>query len=135
LIVGMDTVAAAAAAQTLGHDSHAPPAGRVCGIRTTDMEVLRDEVPQRLTVRCASGKGFSVTAAEQRAYAQRVRAALRKDHEQHVARRDTPNRRPGAGNLPAVERRKLASERGSKQPAEAFKSHWGSERQPAAGSR
>jgi hypothetical protein len=130
LIVGMDTVAAAAAAQTLGHDSHAPPAGRVCGnvIRTTDMEVLRDGVRQRLTVRCASGKGFSVTAAEQRAYAQRVRAALRKDHEQHVARRDAPNRRPGAGSLPAVERRKLASERSSKQPAEAFKSPWGSRR-------
>jgi len=112
LMVGVAAALAAAAAQNVEGDPNAPLAGRVYGtaIRTADAEMLRDEVLRRLTERYAAEKGLSVTAAEQRAYVDRMQAALRQDREQRIARRDALNRRLAAGGLSEAERRKLAAE-------------------------
>lgn len=112
LMVSMAAALAGAAAQNVEIDPNAPLAGRVYGtvIRTGDAELLRDEVLRQLTDRYAAEKGLSATAEEQRAYVERMQAALRQDREQRIARRDALNRRLAAGGLSEAERRKLAAE-------------------------
>jgi hypothetical protein len=97
--------------QPLG-SATAPVAGRVLGraIHTRDGEELQYYVMKDLFDRYAHDQGIGVSSAEIDDYLTRARAAMARDRQEALAKRDELTRRLAAGKLGEAERAALAQD-------------------------